>query len=244
MIILSSYPRSGHHFLIETLGYFNNTMTYCEKYTCENQFREAQQHCPYYARTQHPDVDPTPCGLHARIQKTHDHELDEPIRRDTGTRYLVMIRDPVPAILSRYRTDLLHHDHWHGDQKEFQQYFVNQLYYYTGFAAKWIREGGEYLSEKHLPGYYHDSFQDHQRVYVTYEDLVSDPDCLMLAMKYLSPGPLHRFLDSKRSEILSFVEHPVYQKPDYYDAKFCKRELAKHNLGYLRKRDGSALIEY
>lgn len=226
---------------METLGYYDSTLTYCERNTCENHFRETRTHCPLYNKN---ILSNERCPMHVRIQKTHDFDLDEPLiprSAHYSGGYLTLIRHPMDAILSRYRTDL-EHNYVTGTKQNFRQYFVQALKYYYDFSVKYVMPS-QHVSTVQQFRYYHSTEDRHEFVYTTYEDITTDAHSLLSAMKFLSPGPLHAFLDIKREEIFSFARVSQYDVPDYYSESFCKREIAKYNFSHIRRSDGSALID-
>ena len=99
MIIFASFPRSGHHFIINTLSKIDRNISYCEKYKCEDQFGKKID-CT--ARNLHLSQRQI-CKAGKRIQKTHDFLLNEPIIKKDEVKYFSLIRHPVPAIISRWK---------------------------------------------------------------------------------------------------------------------------------------------
>ena len=66
MIFFASFPRCGHHFIINALTKIDKNISYCEKYRCENQFGEPinckGKKFPYFFRQI--------CRSEKKIQKT------------------------------------------------------------------------------------------------------------------------------------------------------------------------------
>lgn len=248
MIYLSTFPRSGHHFLVETLGFYYPTMRYCERYSCQDQFREPVQ-CTLQERvSQHPRRLNCPSG--ANIIKTHDLDVDEPLQHQQGARYLTVIRHPVNAIVSAFRTHVTHKIYSSDLKLHYYDFFSEQLEYYYNFTQKYVTRSA-YLSEEHLPSYNtgrHDNSIWADRapfVYVVYEDLVTgNGDLLMNALKYLSPPTLHPLLDIRRDEINRLPQPQSYMPEElpWCDVEWSHSEVAKYNFQFITKQDGSQLI--
>jgi hypothetical protein len=114
-----SFPRSGHSLLLRLLlAYFGSGFNYCEFYNgCRS----------------------WPCRRPlSNFQKCHDLRLDTPQRPDL--RYIIQIRHPWPAIVSRFRLKLAR-----GSVKDtmesWEQHRRKHLPYYTGFVERWALAG-------------------------------------------------------------------------------------------------------
>ena len=129
------YPRSGHHALKEVLAaYFGERLNYCEMYRDPVEKRIG------------PDSQ-------TNYQKNHDFELNTPVM---DRKYIVQVRDPIDAIVSRWNLELRS-----GEAKENEWDFRNSAsdwsHYYSSFCDRWL-------------------WTDHQhRLVVRYLDLVTAP---------------------------------------------------------------------
>ena len=124
-----SFPRSGHHWLVDRLGkYFNGRLNYCEFY-------------------QHPESRMDICA-DTNYQKGHDSCLIDLIRNDI--KYVIQIRNFEDAYISWYRYNRLNFftgtDNPIGTQKpyvdidsdDYINFKAEYKIYYDGFINKWI----------------------------------------------------------------------------------------------------------
>ncbi|MGH8585997.1 MAG: hypothetical protein ACREWE_07415 [Gammaproteobacteria bacterium] len=142
-----SFPRSGHNLLLRMLrAYFGPRMNYCEFYNgCRS----------------------WPCRRPLNnFQKCHDFRLDTPQRPDL--RYIIQIRHPWPAIVSRFRLRVARSS-VEDTRESWERHLRKHLPYYTGFVERWAL-AGEDLQRVLVP--YHrfidrpvDSFEEIARVF-------------------------------------------------------------------------------
>lgn len=114
-----SFPRSGHSLLIRLLlAYFGSRLNYCEFYNgCRS----------------------WPCRRPLNnFQKCHDFRLDTPQRPDL--RYIIQIRHPWPAIVSRFRLNLARGSVT-DTMESWERHRRKQLPYYAGFVERWALAG-------------------------------------------------------------------------------------------------------
>ena len=108
-----SYPRSGHHALVEVLrAYFKENFHYCELY--RNPPTELLLGAP---------------GSPTNYVKNHDFNLETPILSDRN--YLVQVRNPLAAIESWDELDR-RVGHRTPDSQE------KKLDFWTAFVKKWV----------------------------------------------------------------------------------------------------------
>lgn len=107
-----SYPRSGHHALVEVLrAYFKENFHYCETY---------REHLPS-------DLMGAP-GSVTNYQKNHDFKLDTPVLTDR--QYLVQVRNPLESIESWNELDRRV-----GHPPDTEE---NKLDFWVAFVKKWL----------------------------------------------------------------------------------------------------------
>jgi hypothetical protein len=114
-----SWPRSGHHLLVELLGrYFGSRFAYCE-------FHQAEDCCKE-----------VPCVRRDRITLSKNHDLDllTPIAPDVP--YLIQYRDFLPSVVSDYEL----FKNWRGEDspQAFEHFAKWQTDRYVKFYVKWI----------------------------------------------------------------------------------------------------------
>lgn len=136
-----TFPRSGHHFLIDTIAdtlrvdrpgttylgrYSSQCLPYCEFYTCP-----ADLHCGAEARR--PD---RPCPQGFPFRKSHDFDLRHP---PTG-RTVVQIRRPEPALASWFALRLAEQGARpgpeHGDAWE--EFCQTAGGFWVDFVERWV----------------------------------------------------------------------------------------------------------
>jgi len=108
MIKIVTFPRSGHHWLMELTQYS------C-KLPC-NWHKDLHQGTP---------------GPDCLVAKSHDFGLDE-----SGAA-LIQWRDPVDAICSWYELGLKH-GNWTASERHFRQWSISHMQFAAGFYRKWI----------------------------------------------------------------------------------------------------------
>ena len=116
-----SLPRSGHHLLMTILQcYFGESFRYCAGY--------------YTANCCHA----TPCSRGATFTKSHDFDLNLPIK--PGVNYLVQTRDHGSAIASDFEM-AVRINFCLDTESEFVEFAKRRLQYYHGFHMKWVAPG-------------------------------------------------------------------------------------------------------
>lgn len=116
MNFLISFPRSGHHIMvdvIEDITKLNNLpFSYCEFYTCCNQI---------------------PCTKNSFLAKNHDFDLDIPITPEN--KYIVLYRDdPFEQLEAWYRYQLLYPN----SVDDLNVFIERNIQYYNNFRNKWV----------------------------------------------------------------------------------------------------------
>jgi len=111
-----SFPRCGHHMLVEVLeSYFGTSFRYCGYYgMCQ------QRPCP---------------GEITHLQKNHDHELEMPTDADLD--YLVQYRHVLGAIVSQYE-HLLKQGKAQDSQACWETFALEKLPQWESFVHKWV----------------------------------------------------------------------------------------------------------
>jgi hypothetical protein len=156
-VYLVSYPRSGQHFLERLIRRVTGKDDYCTLYGCR------VKDCPGRGR---PLAEKSPCPAGRHIQKTHD--FDGAFPRDATSRYVVIIRDPVPAIMSWYELDTrtatrvldprpMRTPRFDDSPDLWHRLAVDRARYWSTFVLKWLTDPAENVRCFH------------------YERLVSDP---------------------------------------------------------------------
>jgi hypothetical protein len=178
-----SFPRSGHHLLGKLLAaYFGPSFNYCEAY----------HGCQTF-----------PCVRTLNnYQKCHDLQLDH--RKSPGVRYLVQIRHPWPAIVSRFkhRVGLKRVGN---DRASWETHRRVESQYYAHFVQKWVRQDGI------------------ERLLVPYHLLVTDPfETLCSAIRFfdadVDPDGVRASIEKndvqkKRSwEAFAFYTHQAFEE--------------------------------
>lgn len=114
-VINISFPRSGHHMMLEVLRrYFGDDLKYCEYYT---EFRKR----------------PELCG-ETNFTKYHDHDLTWPVDFKYCDKYLVTVRHPLYSIAS-WR---IHHRDELGDVVENQERSKQKVKLWADWVNKWV----------------------------------------------------------------------------------------------------------
>ncbi|MDC7218883.1 MAG: sulfotransferase [Spirochaetales bacterium] len=116
-VMIETYPRSGHHFLIHKILYpiCNNPLNYCECY----------DHC-----------NTVPCPDNRRIQKSHDFLLKDPILENF--KYLIQYRHPYESIVSFFKLmETENNVNYQYDRKGWNDFLNNKIDYWLAFMDKW-----------------------------------------------------------------------------------------------------------
>lgn len=144
--LLISFPRSGHHYLVNILkAYFGCKLKYCEYYTCAfcNKGKEK-----YHQRIKKAVEQGT------NLFKQHDFQNDilsnKPIlwivRKNLPYQYVVLYREKVPAIISWFemycRSQKLKFS-----ENDWYDFWNKASDFYNKWIKKWVdnTEGGQYL---------------------------------------------------------------------------------------------------
>ena len=142
-----SLPRSGHHVVEMVLGrLLRSQFHYCEFYTAENCCRKIPCQRMHHHQTE---------GAIAFMQKSHDHELIDPISSSFDN-IMVQVREPIARAMSNYELNLATLGLPHSIA--YMRYWLGlEAAYTVGFFEKWC-------------------IQRHSQVLVLlYEHLLADP---------------------------------------------------------------------
>ena len=231
MIIFASFPRSGHHFIINTLSEIDKNISYCEKYKCEDQFGK-KINCA--ARDLHLSQRQI-CKAGKRIQKTHDFLLNEPIIKKDEIKYFSLIRHPVPAIISRWKLNeasLIKRNPNIDKKIIWEEFFKKQMKYYDGFIKKYIKNASHILKK-----------DNNIAKFANYEDITSDHETLLATLNY--------FIDENSSDLISKIKLKPFIKVntnvenfEFYNDDFFKRIIKIYDFSSLKKFDNSNLIKF
>lgn len=213
-IALITFPRSGHHFLINIL------MSYFESAGIEFAYCEYYSHCRTF-----------PCSdSRLFIYKNHDFEGDIPILDDID--YIVQIRHPYMAIQSFFDISL-YHDPQNIENlsskpfknffrskrisnlsyKSFNKFLRAQVSYYRRFCRKWL---------KIAP------------TFIIYEDLVNNPiEKARMVLKRIwnqevDAEAIKYAVDSEPPWPRSAIAHPYFKLEDLKRVESeCSEEMAQ-----------------
>lgn len=223
MLFLTTFPRSGHHFLVETTAAVFPDLSYCEKYRCENQWHEkiscAGRHLPMQCKTF--------CRSGKKIQKSHDFGLDEPIFNGKiegeDVRTLVLVRHPVPAIISWWKLTLVS-SNMLDSQENFRDFFKQKVLFYKGFVSKWVSKNN-FLTDASVQSV----------AYMSYERMTRDPEALSQSVKFLLPRAAHRMVDLKADYLRSSIDVQAKDltRFKYFDEGFFHENISDWDLSYL-----------
>jgi hypothetical protein len=135
-VIFVSYPRSGHHWLIQLATEYCSLLYGAEPSVIPGPrvkpgvFVRAGDfsYCEYY----HHCVQ-VPCTLGALVQKNHDFDLTLP--REERFRYVALARDPARSIVSYHE--------FTGRAKPWPSFARRKAKYWRGFVEKWMLDEHE-----------------------------------------------------------------------------------------------------
>jgi hypothetical protein len=194
LISAVNYPRSGHHLLVNALArYFSDDLTLDSNRKAAFTAGELA-YCEYYSHCR-----TVPCGdPRTNLQKNHDFQLR--LGQEEQAFYLVQIRDPMPAITSRFELEVAC-GRIQDSRQRWEEFARSNVEYWRGFRHKWVR-GKKSFS----------------RLIIDYDDLITDPaSWVRAAVGYSSPGHtpeegrLGRVIESldvgRKSEVESFRFH-------------------------------------
>ena len=172
-LLIVTFPRSGHHLLVGMLQkYFGPEMVYCETY----------EHC-----------NTIPCpNLTVNVQKTHDFDLD--VAAPDGWKVLVQMREPLPAIVSWYETQVSRYG-MEDSRRSWDEFFAEKMHFYVNFYKKWA----------------------HGNHVIFYEELIAEP-CyfLRLAVSILIADP-----NNKQLRELTQAYH-IFHKRNFLAFKYLR----------------------
>lgn len=196
-----SMPRSGHHATTMVLeGLLREQFAYCEYYNPPSCCRKIP--CVKTAEYR-------AAGALVFMQKTHDHDLTNPIPGSVEG-ILVQVREPVARALSNYELDLKTVGPRHS--RAYLEFKLGQEAAYSdAFFKKWC------------------SLKDRRVLVVRYEDLVSDPvtyfrsifESFFIPQDYFDEAAIDRIRGRSSAGNFTFRQRdPSGSK--YYDAElFC-----------------------
>jgi hypothetical protein len=198
LITAVSFPRSGHHLLVNALGrYFSDDMTFDSNRKAAFTAGELV-YCEHYSHCRR-----VPCGdPRTNFQKNHDFQLR--LGQEEQGVYLVQIRDPMPAITSRFELEVAR-GRIQNSRQRWEEFAPRNVEYWRGFRHKWARGKTSF-----------------SRLIIDYDDLITDPaSWVRAATKYFSPehtpdeDRLRRVIESldvgRKSEVESFRFHDERQ---------------------------------
>lgn len=115
-----SWPRSGHHMLVNLLkNYFGTEFSYCSFYGSEIDCCKS-----------------LPCKRADKIDFTKSHDFDLSLSQLQGHKYLVQYRDFVPSVVSNFE---LHVRNGNDDTaEEFRRFCSLEFGRYKAFLSKWV----------------------------------------------------------------------------------------------------------
>lgn len=235
MIIFATFPRSGHHFIVNNLSKIDKNISYCEKYRCENQFGESincsGKKLPWFYRQI--------CRSEKKIQKTHDFDLNEPLLKGTlrkeKIKYFSLIRHPVPAIISRWKLIYKNSKKELNQQKKdiWINFFISQMKYYDGFLRKYIK-----------PASHISKIDDNIHKFATYEEITSIPDTLEASLNFFLPKKMHSIVREKKTELQNQIHlKSDHNKFELYDENFCKEVIYKYDFSYIENYNINEFIK-
>ncbi|WP_440618836.1 hypothetical protein [Candidatus Pelagibacter sp. HIMB1493] len=231
MIIFASFPRSGHHFVINTLSRVYKNISYCEKYKCEDQLGNKIDCAGKDLHLSQRQI----CKAGKRIQKTHDFLLNEPIIKKEGVKYFSLIRHPVPAIISRWKLNevsLIKRNPNIDKKIIWEEFFKKQIKYYDGFIKKYIIDASHILKK-----------DNNILKFANYEDITSDHETLMATLNY--------FMDENSIDLIPEIKFKTFIKLntnvrnfEFYNYDFFKKIIKMYDFSSLKKFDNSNLIKF
>lgn len=180
-IICVSFPRSGHHLLVNFLfKYFSRDVDYPElkgedaRKKCDKTLSAGELHyCEFYNHCKsYPCIDPA-----INFQKNHDSLLD--MQPKDGYFYIIMYRHPLESIVSLYKWNVKDwlDNIFTGKTVDFsrsgwERFANNKIVLWKNFVRKWIidKDRGNYL-------------------FISYEELIEFPKITMInVLKFMNPG--------------------------------------------------------
>jgi hypothetical protein len=231
-VICVSFPRSGHHLLINILlKYFSSNVNY-PLTSGENTDRDCNRtliagklvYCEYYNH-----CNTMPCiDKNTNFIKNHDFSLNLDILPDYY--YIILYRKPIEAIISLYEFTLKdsNKNSFFGNnvgqtKKDWENFSKEAIYFFKSFIKKWMINNKNRYNGRLL--------------FVTYEDLINNPKLVMnQVIKFIEPqeGVDHKLLKEsinnakikKNRNILEFK---------YYDQLFFTKleNIIKNELKFL-----------
>jgi hypothetical protein len=143
-IIGVSWPRSGHHLLVNLLrAYFGKGFGYCEFYS--------------------PQLDccrSVPCARRDRIHLTKNHDFDLTLPQLEGQKYLIQYRDFIPSVVSNYELFLMSHPDQPDTRDTFAAFAGTEFGRHRAFMRRWVQsdfgKAQLQLSYEQLVTYPHD----------------------------------------------------------------------------------------
>lgn len=212
---INSFPCPGHHFLAQTCSLAYPQFNYCEKYKCTNEWG-ADLDCPGWGLPfQYNFI----CRAGRQVQKSHDFHLSDPILNTPGVRYVVLIRHPIPAIISWFELELREQPKLPDTAERFRGFFRSGLQFWERFVRKWV-----------LPGADAPAFKSCARKVFSYDQLTHDVEILKEAVRFLIPEQAGRLVDMRDKDIRQFVQPPrrKIEAFRFYDQAFfnaCLKEV-------------------
>ena len=231
MIIFASFPRSGHHFIINTLSKIDKNISYCEKYKCEDQLGNKIDCAAKDLHLSKRQI----CKAGKRIQKTHYFLLNEPIIKKEGLKYFSLIRHPLPAIISRWKLNeasLIRRNPNISEKIIWEEFFKKQMKYYDGFIKKYIKDASHILKK-----------DNNILKFANYEDITSDHETLLAILNY--------FIDINSHNLVSKIKLKPFIKVNknikdfkFYNKDFFKKIIKMYDFSSLKKFDNSNLVKF
>jgi len=174
-----SFPRSGHHLLINILArYFGKDPLYDSRSIETGEDRShftagRLVYCEYYTHCRK-----SPCSdPKTTFQKNHDFDLKLPNKN--GQYYIVQYRNPKDAIASNFKLESQVLKTVEDSEASWKKYHKEKMIYWESFYKKWVLQNKNPLT-----------------YYVKYEDLVTQPGKVVRGvMQFCDPDSL---LDKER----------------------------------------------
>ncbi|MBW2046214.1 MAG: hypothetical protein JRI96_15265 [Deltaproteobacteria bacterium] len=153
-----TFPRSGHHLLVNCLArYFGEDLLFdsrsIESGKDRSHFSAGELvYCEYYHHCgQTPCADPK-----TNFQKNHDFGLK--LENNLSYNYIIQYRHPIESIVSYYKFQTEYSHTIENNKQNWMSFFKKSMVYWAGFTHKWIIKN-----------------KNPQTYYLLYFDLVNNP---------------------------------------------------------------------
>ena len=220
-----SFPRSGHHLLVNCLTKYYSRNLHFENFSGNNNLHEILEagplrYCEYYKHCRHnPCTDPN-----ANFQKVHDFHLfkshhqkslnlnQDEIRIDNRRKYIIQFREnAVASIVSEYKRSL-------NSGQFFKKGIEDSESFFTAFNADYFEFWKRFMDKwvLNLPK---------NAIAISYESFLANPESALVdVLKFLGePDPDIIFL----REVIEKMN--ISPKNDYRDFKYYESYLDEMN---------------